>query len=533
MSLGDKISVEINAASTSVEPAWDAVIIGGGIGGLTAAAYMARAGKRTLLIEGSEYFSGRAQSGALGGSIFTPVAAESFYAVDQTLIHDLQLHHFGLRFAQRAMPLTVLRPDGRHLTISHELFSARAAILAEGSADAAAYPRFRRKLFALSRRLRPHWSSVNAALNQDAALGSLVRTCELSTAELNRLDIATRSSANVFLQNWFESGALTTALAFDTTLDGVGPDEPASALLLVWRAAQESSGLQGAVGQIEGGPVVLAEAIADAARAAGAVLRSEAPVTSIEVEGDKIVGLRLGDGSLIESKIVISSLCARHLYKELLPPDVQPFGALRQTASEVQFSSAKAHFALRGLPPFAGLSLVELRGRLIISEHPEAAAESKLAALSGVLPSNLVMEITVPTIADPTLTTAGAHVLSVRIPFLPINPDGGWAANEAVLKKRVLSLLENYAPGLKDRITSGFVITPDDFHDRYGVDTSHTNFLERLLASYRERVRTPIKGLYLCGVDAEPVNAITGRAGRAAASLALQELDEGGAPRNE
>jgi phytoene dehydrogenase-like protein len=102
-----------------------------------------------------------------------------------------------------------------------------------------------------------------------------------------------------------------------------------------------------------------------------------------------------------------------------------------------------------------------------------------------------------------------------------------------VLKKRVLSLLENYAPGLKDRITSGFVITPDDFHDRYGDDTSHANFLERLLVSYGERVRTPIRGLYLCGVDAEPVNAITGRAGRAAASLALKELDEGGAARDE
>jgi len=531
----EKKPVETETASASPERTWDAVIIGGGIGGLTAAAYMARAGKRTLLLEARDVFSGRAESSALGGGIFAPVAAEAFYAVDRKLIHDLQLHQFGLRFAQRAMPLTVLRPDGRHLTLPHELFSARAAILAEGSADASAYPRFRRELFALSRRLRSHWLPANPALFQDVALGSLeaLRTSVLSSAEASRLDIATRSSANVFLQNWFQSDVLTTALAFDTTLDGVGPDEPASALLLVWRAAQESSGLQGAVGQIEGGPVVLADAIADAARADGAILRSGTQVTSIEVEDGRVVGLRLGDGSLIESKIVISTLCADHVYKELLLPDVQPFGALRQTARQPHFSSAKAHFALRGLPPFAGLSSAELRGRLIISEHPEAAAESKLAALNGLLPSNLVMEITVPSIADPTLTTADVHILSVRIPFLPINPDGGWAANESVLKKNVLSLLENYAPGLNDRIINGFVITPDEFRENYGADTCNANFLERLLAPYGERVRTSIKGLYLCGVDAEPVSAITGRAARAAASLALKEFTEKGAPRDE
>ncbi len=527
---------ETNVGISAQDNAWDAVIIGGGIGGLTAAAYLARAGKRTLRLETRDVFSGRAESGALGGNIFAPVAAEAFYSVDQKLIRDLQLHQFGLRFAQRAMPLTVLRPDGRHLNLPHELFGARAAILAEGTADASAYPRFRRELFALARRLRLLWSPQSAGLVQNRTRGSLeaiTQSCALSKQEIARLDIAARSSANDFLQNWFESDTLKTALAFDTTLDGVGPDEPSSALLLVWRAAQESSGLQGAVGQITGGPVVLADAIADAARADGAVLRLGAQIASIEVENGQVAGLKLGDGSFVETKRIISSLSARQLFEDLLVPEVLPFGALRRLARPAHFSSAKGHFALRGLPPFAGLSAPQLRGRLIISEHPEAAAESKVAALSGHLPSNLVMEITVPSIADPTLTNTDMHILSVRIPFLPLSPTGGWAANEDVLRKRILAVLESYAPGLIDRIISGFVITPDDFRERYGADVSNANFLERLLSTYEERVRTSIKGLYLCGIDAEPLDAITGRAGRAAASFALAELAEEGAPKDE
>ncbi len=218
MSAGEK-----NGGITAREKAWDAVIIGGGIGGLTAAAYLARAGKRTLLLEPRDVLSGRAESGALGGNVFAPVAAEAFYSVDHTLIQDLQLHQFGLRFAQRAMPLTVLRPNGRHLNLPHELFGARAAILAEGTADASAYPRFRRELFALARRLRLLWSPQSAGLDQTRTGGSLeaiAQACALSKQEITRLDIAARSSANGFLQKWFESDTIKTALADQPPLTG-------------------------------------------------------------------------------------------------------------------------------------------------------------------------------------------------------------------------------------------------------------------------------------------------------------------------
>jgi phytoene dehydrogenase-like protein len=526
----------MRAVGSTREEDWDVVVVGGGIGGLAAAAYVARAGKRTLLLEARDGFSGRAESMTLGAGISAPVAAEAFYALDQKLIRDLHLHKFGLRFARRAMPVTALRPDGRHLTLPHELYRAREAIAAEGAADAAAYPVFRRELFALSRRLRSLWVPRGDSAQWRKPFGSvaaIAKELALSGALHERLDIAAHSSANTYLRNWFESDTLITALAFDTMLDGVGPDEPSSALLLVWRAAQKYADVQGGGGQVVGGPVILANAIADAARDAGAVLRDGAQVTGIEVEDGRVCGLLLDNDSRVGSKIIISSLCARQTFEELLLPDVRPFGSLRHIDRPDHFSNAKGLFALRGLPPFAGLSERELRGRLIIAEHSDAAGQSKRAALSGLLPSDLVMEVTVPSVADPTLSTKGVHVLSVNMPFLPVGPQGGWAANAHLLKEKILSALEVYAPGLGDRIINGLVVTPDDFRARYGADYSYINFYERLLRSYGESVRTPINGLYLCGVDAEPVNAITGRAGRVAALLALAEEIGGGNSRHE
>ncbi len=199
---------EMRTIYPAAEGDWDVVIVGGGIGGLAAAAYVARAGKRTLLLEAREKFSGRAENIALGEGISVPIAAEAFYALDQKLLRDLQLHKFGLRITKHAMPLTALRLDGRHLTLPLEPYQAREAMSAEGSADAAAYRTFHRDQFALAQKLRSLWIPRGDSAQWRRPLGSLAAVSQglsLSGDLQEQLEIVAHSSANAYLRNWFES----------------------------------------------------------------------------------------------------------------------------------------------------------------------------------------------------------------------------------------------------------------------------------------------------------------------------------------
>ena len=521
----------MNAAVPVEHEGWDAIVIGGGIGGLIAAAYLARWRKRVLLLEARETFGGRAETNVLIEGVSAPVAAEIVYALDPQVIRDFKLYQRGLRYVERAMPLVALHPSGRHLELSHEFFAARSAIRKESVADARAYIHFRRELFAFARRMRPLWAPPNAWMarrNPGGSVASISQEFALSSADTERLDRAAHSSADAYLERWFDTDALKTALAFDATIDGVGPEESSSALMLVWRAAQECDGTQGAAGQVEGGPGALAKALATVAREEGATLRPMSHVVGIVLTKGKAAGVTLDNGMTINAPIVLSSLSASQTFGSLLPADAQPFGTLASPDMPARVASAKVLVALNGLPPFAGLSRHALRGRLVVAERPESVSEAKSASLLGILPENLVVEATIPTIADPSLSQNGLHVLSLRIPYLPAHPQAGWTANRDVLQKRVLSMLEVYAPGLSDRIVASAVLTPEDFRVRYGAAHGRSNLLERLLQPYETRIRTPVEGFYLCGADAEPADAISGRSGRIAAMIALAETRDAG-----
>lgn len=303
-------------------------------------------------------------------------------------------------------------------------------------------------------------------------------------------------------------------------LDGLPPQEPGSALLLVWRHAQESCGRQAAVSQPQGGPLGLVEALTGAARAAGVEIRTEASVASLVIKEGRAAGVHLRSGEIFAARAVLSSLDVRQTLLGLVPPGALGFGAAANVVEGRVLAPAKLLLGLSGLPPFAGLGLRDLRGRIVLAERPESAAEAKDAALDERLPQEPVMEVTVPTIADPHLAPPNGHVLSILVPDMPISPAEGWRSGRNTLRRRVLAGLETYAPGLKDRIVCELLLTPDESAPRNGAAPP----IARPLSSYASRIRTPVPGLFLCGSTAEPVDAISGRAGRIAALLASAEL---------
>lgn len=413
----------------------DAIVIGGGLGGLTACAYLRQTGASVVLIEASEM---------LGGSCRR---AETFHALDPRVVKDLGLGRHGLKFAARDMALAALRQDGRHLVLGRDPHDASRAIAAHSSADAAAYKRYQSEVFTLARALRPWWWDDAAAPHGLPA----------------RIEAA---SAQAFLASYFESEALRAALAFDVP----SPLEPGSALALVWRASQEMCGLQGAVAAPQGGGAVLADALVAAARDLGVEFRTKARVARLVLDGDAVAGVALESGETIFAATVLSSLPRRETLLELAP-----------TASA---GFAQTHRLMRAAPPQkettivftlnAAPALAPAGARFVIAEG-EPALEAVVAA--SALP--------------------GQHVLSVRAK--------GLASVDAVIAQ-----LERFIPLLRGRIVG------TQAGER---DVARTRFLE----SARSRIATPVRGLFLCGRDAEPMDALSGRAGRLAADFVMRK----------
>jgi phytoene dehydrogenase-like protein len=473
---------------------WDAIVVGGGTSGLIAASTLARAHKRTLLLEARHVFGGTQETPASGEAVslagFDPVLA-----LDKDVITELKL---GLRFSVRALPMVALRSDGHHLVIERDAYRTARSLARVNARDAVAWPRFRREVSALARGMRRLWWPPGMA---DADLP------ERATVEAMKY-----SGAAAWLGRWFESEALKAALAFDATEDGAAVNAPPSALILLWRLAQEMSGLQGAEAVLDDSNGGLAGATLRAALASGAELRNGARVTKILVNGGRACGVRLASGETIDAAIILSSL-SRSVTEGLLPTgafglssDELGPGLPVGTARILLSFDREPHFG-DGLPSSA---------RFVVAERMDSFINARDVALAGHVPDELVFDA-VP--ATPK-TAAAKHALLLRVRPVPLSPLGGWDAARAVLAARAVSALGAYDRALKSAVVALRMATPEDMAREYGEGSSAAS-VGRLLQPAGARILAPVENLLLCGNDAEPVSEVSGRAARLAARLAL------------
>jgi phytoene dehydrogenase-like protein len=333
----------------------------------------------------------------------------------------------------------------------------------------------------------------------------------------------------------FETDAVRGAIASRAVqYTAMGPWSAGTTAVLLADSAGNDGGAAGQSTIARGGPGALAEALASAARAFGAEIRTEAEVAAVTIEKHRVTGVALTDGSEIPARAVVSAADPKRTLTTLVDPvEVGPH--LRWRASNIRTPGtvSKVNVALSGLPRFDGAEPERLAGRIVFAPSIDALERAFDASKYGGIGDEPYLEATLPTISDPTLAPEGTHVMSIVAQWTPRDlRDGDWAAERDRLGDQVLKTLERHAPGLTELVTARQVITPVDLEDEYGLSGGNVYHGEPGLDQFfvwrpllgHARYRLGLPGLYLCGSGAHPGGGVTGAPGANAAREILGDL---------
>jgi phytoene dehydrogenase-like protein len=506
----------------------DCLVIGAGHNGLTCAATLAAAGRSVVVVEAAERIGGAAGTREFAPGFRVSAGAHLLHLMPGKLQLDLKLESHGLRFAARRLPSTALAEGAAPALLGSGLSAADSAGFAAYQERMARYAKALGSVFsAVPPRLgTPHWGDRLALLK----LGWAVR--KLGRRDMRELLRIGGMNVHDLLDENFESDLLKGALAFDAVLGAnFGPRSPGTVLTLLYRLAAESAAGGHGLSQPLGGMGAVSEALAAAARAAGATIRTASPVANILVDQDRAVGVVLEDGTPIRALNVISSADPKTTFLKLLGARHLDTGFVRRVDHiRSRGLAAKLHLALRRAPAFKGGTPEQLAGRLLHAPSLSFVEHAFNHAKYGEFSSSPVMEITVPTVNDPSLAPAGQHVLSAIVQYVPYALKEGWENGRPRLLNTLLDSLESLAPGLRDSVVSAELLTPPDLerefrssggHWHHG-DLAFDQFLMVRPVPGAAQYRTPLAGLYLCGAGCHPGGGVMGIAGRNAAHQVLQ-----------
>ncbi len=515
---------------------YDAVIIGGGHNGLTCAAYLARGGRKVLVLEAAEQVGGAAVTTELSPGFRVSACAHLLNQLHPRVVRELGLKSCGLAYAARDLPTIALDQDGRHVTLAGKSASGQGqGALPE--ADRAAWPAFRARLLRFAGALQPALTREPPRLGTNdpadlmglAKLGWALR--RLGRNDLREfLRVAGINVADL-LEETFESDLLKGAVAFDAVLGSrLGPRSPGSLLSLLYRLTGRAAGGQGSLALPKGGMGAVTTALARSATAAGAEIRTAAPVARILVDGDRATGVELESGETISAQTVISNADPRRTLLGLLGPRHLDTDFVRRVKNiRMRGTAAKLNLALDGLPEFTGLEPAQLGGRLVIAPGIDYLERAFNHAKYGEAPAEPALEITLPSLHDRSLAPEGGQVLSAVVLYAPYDLKAGWDSAREAFADRAVATIARYAPDLPRHIITRQLLTPLDLerdfrmtggHWHHGELTVDQMFMLRPVPGAAQYA-TPLAGLYLCGAGCHPGGGVMGAAGRNAARRVL------------
>ena len=516
----------------------DVIFVGGGHNGLAAATLLARRGLATLVLEARPVVGGAAITDEIhpGFRISTLAHAAQPAAA---LLNDLHLAHHGLELIEPDPHLFAPAPDGRSLSIGRDVDATASSIAAFSEQDARRYPEFCATLDRIRSFISDVMSSTPPAIEQPSIsdLWSMLMTGRrfraLGKTDAYRLLRWAPMSAADFVSEWFESEPLRAAIGaggiFGTAL---GPRSAGSAAVLLMRMGAGD----GRPRLVRGGLGSLTAALASAARAAGADIRTNAVVHRIQVKDGRVAGVSLTSGEDLQARAVVSNVDPRRTLLGLVDPvELEPGFLARVRNYRAAGTVAKINLALSELPVFTARpnDVAALQGLIHIGPELNYLERAFDASKYGAWSPRPYLQVTIPSVTDPTLAPAGAHVMSVTAQYAPYRLRfADWNEASARFADAVVDVLAEYAPNLKASILHRQVITPADLESEYGLTGGHIFhgelaldqlFAMRPLLGWAQ-YRTPIHGLFLCGAGTHPGYGVSGLSGLNAAREILKDF---------
>jgi phytoene dehydrogenase-like protein len=527
-------------------PGYDTIIVGAGHNGLVAAAYLARAGQRVLVLERRDVVGGCCVTEEVWPGFKVSTAAYVNSLLRPEIVRDLDLKRHGFHMLPRNPSSFTPFPDGRYLLLGPDAALNRREVAKFSARDAEALPRYEKMLERVADFIEPTltqtppdpWSGSVRDLWRLFKLALGFR--RLGKDGAAAIDVLT-GAARTILDRWFESDEVKATLATDAIIGAfAAPSMPGTAYVLFHHVMGECDGVRGVWGYVRGGMGGISLALAAAAREHGAEIRKGAPVARILTRAGAVRGVALEDGSEIEAGRVASNADAHVTFLRLLDSAELP-GDFIQAVRGIDYSSAslKINVALSELPnftafptPSSGAPGPQHRGTMHIAPTMDYLERAYDDAKYGRPSQEPVLECTIASAVDDTVAPPGRHVMSMFVQYAPNRlREGTWDEVKESFADRCLDVLERYAPNIKRAVIARQVLSPLDLERCFGLTggnifqgamTLNQLFFLRPVPAYAN-YRTPIRGLYLCGAATHPGGGVMGACGYNAAREMLRD----------
>ncbi|HSK52686.1 MAG TPA: NAD(P)/FAD-dependent oxidoreductase, partial [Clostridia bacterium] len=524
---------------------YDAVIIGGGHNGLVSAAYLARAGLRTLVLEQRHVLGGAAVTEEIYPGFRFSVFSYVVSLLRPEIIRELDLPRHGLDILPLDGTFTPLRPGegpatggGDYLWRVNDHGRTVRELRRWSTSDAEAYEEYGQLMVDMARFIKPILSIVPPDPTSNdprplLPLGGLARRFQQLTQRQQAVFVQLMTmSASDFLDQWFETVPLKATMAASGIIGTYqGVRSPGTAYVLLHHYMGEIDGAFRAWGIPKGGTGGISNAIGNAARAQGAEVRTEARVERITVRDGRATGVVLEGGEEIAAKTVLSSLDSRQTFLNLLEPGtLEPSFEEEVRRFKFRGSSGKVNLAVDRLPEFSCLPSEgeHLRGAISFSPSVEEMEQAYDDAKYGRFSRRPYIDMIIPTLVDPSMAPPGKHVISCFVQYAPyrLAPElGTWDDQREAFGDAVIDRIAEFAPNIREIILHRNVQTPLDIERTTGLSEGNIFqgelsleqlFFNRPVPGYA-RFRTPVRDLWLCGSATHPGGGIMGANGRIAA----------------